>query len=258
MLRWPVVATLFLAAVLPAAERKLDEEQTKLIEEARHEALQYSVSLPNFLCTEIVTRVEDPRGDNRWRAIDTLTVKLSYFGHQEDYKLMAVNGKPTVLDYLNAGGALTTGEFGSRLVALFIPESKAVFEWKGWAHVRGRSAAVFRYRIAKENSSFRIQVGTVREGPNSIIVGYRGEVAIDRETHRVLRITAVSEIPMGFPIKQNSSSIDYGFAEVAGREYLLPVSAQSLTARGSYKAENRVEFREYRKFQTEATISFDK
>jgi hypothetical protein len=240
-----------------ADQRTLDEEQAKLLDEARRAALTYTDSLPDFLCTEVIRRQEDPRGDNRWRPVDTLTVRLSYFGHREDYKLLAVNGRPTVLEYLYVGGALSTGEFGSRLVAIFIPESKAAFEWKGWTRLRGRRAAVLRYRIAKENSSFRIQFGTVPVGPNSILVAYRGEVSIDEETHRVLRLTAEAEIPVGFPIGGSTSVIDYGFAEVGGRRFLLPVRAESTTLKGRYKAENNVEFRDYRKFQSEATISFD-
>jgi hypothetical protein len=252
------IGVLVLCGVAGAADqRNLDDEQAKLLDEARLAALTYSDSLPDFLCTEVIRRQEDPRGDNRWRHIDTLTVRLSYFGHKEDYKLLAVNGRPTVLDYLYVGGALTTGEFGSRLVAIFIPESKAAFEWKGWTRLHGRRAAVLRYRIAKENSSFRIQFGTVPVGPNSILVGYRGEVSIDEETHRVLHLTAEAEIPLGFPISGSTSVIDYGFAEVGGRQFLLPVRAEATTMKGRYKAENEVEFREYRKFQSEATISFD-
>ena len=252
------IGVLVLCGAAGAADQKeLDVEQAGLLEEARRAALSYTDSLPDFLCTESIKRMEDPQGLNRWRQIDRLTVRLTYFGHKENYKLMAVNGQPTLLEYLYVGGALTTGEFGSRLVAIFLPQSKAAFEWKGWTHLHGRRAAVLRYRIAKENSSFRIQFGKAPVGPNSIFVAYRGEVSIDEQTHRVLRITAEAEIPMGFPIGQSTSEIDYDFAEVGGREFLLPVRADSVTRSGHYKAENEVEFREYRKFQSDATISFD-
>jgi hypothetical protein len=238
-----------------ADQRTLDDEQAKLLEEARRAALTYSDSLPDFLCTEVIRRQEDPRGDNRWRQFDTLTVRLCYFGHKEATAAWR-RGRPPSSTICTCG-ALTTGEFGSRLVAIFIPESKAAFEWKGWTHLRGRRAAVLRYRIAKENSLFRIQFGTVPVGPNSIVVGYRGEVSIDEETYRVLRLTAEAEIPVGFPISGSTSVIDYGFAEVGGHQFLVPVRAESTTLKGRYKAENDVEFREYRKFQSEATISFD-
>ena len=53
----------------------------------------------------MVRRTQDPQGNGRWRALDTLTVKLSYFDHREDYKLMQINCKPTMLDFLHAGGS---------------------------------------------------------------------------------------------------------------------------------------------------------
>ena len=54
---------------------------------------------------------------------------------------MGGHGQPTLLEYLYVGGALTAGEFGSRLVAIFLPQSKAAFEWKGWTRLHGRRAA---------------------------------------------------------------------------------------------------------------------
>src|SRR5690348_4638474 len=93
-----------LAAPAPAMAQDLDAEQSALLEKARDAALLYSESLPDFICTEVVRRTQDPQGNGRWRASDTLTIKLSYFGRQEDYKLMLVNNKPTALDYLHAGG----------------------------------------------------------------------------------------------------------------------------------------------------------
>ena len=73
----------------------------------------------------------------------------------------------------------------------------------------------------------------------------------------VLRLTHQAEIPQGFPIDVNESTVDYEFAAVAGRQYLLPAHAYVKTRSGRYVAENNVEFRQYRKFQSEANISFD-
>jgi hypothetical protein len=82
-------------------------------------------------------------------------------------------------------------------------------------------------------------------------------VYVDEETHLALRLTLRAEIPHGFPINANDSSVDYEFAEVGGKRYLLPSHARSMTKSGRYAAENNVEFREYRKFQAEASITFD-
>src|SRR6185436_19197917 len=109
-----VVLCVMLAA-LPLAAQELDAEQSALIEKTRQAALRYSNSLPDFICTQIVQRSQDQLGDGRWRALDKLTVKLSYSDHKEDYKLMQINGKDTMKDFLSVGGALSTGEFGTRL-----------------------------------------------------------------------------------------------------------------------------------------------
>ena len=246
-----------LAAGAPAMAQQLEPEQASLLEQAREAALQYSNSLPDFLCTEVVRRSEDQDGTGRWRNLDTLTVRLSYFGHQEDYKLMAINGKRTLLEYEYMGGAVSTGEFGTRLYSVFDPRSQGDFRWKGWATMRNRRVARFSYHIDREHSVYRVQYGPVPEGPNSIIVPYHGEVFVDEETHMALRLTQQAEIPVGFPIDGNDTTVDYEFAAVGGKKYLLPSNAYVMTKSGKYVAENHVEFREYRKFQAEATIRFD-
>ena len=246
-----------LAARVPAVAQPLEPDQAGLLEKAREAAIRYSDSLPDFICTEMVRRTQDPQGNGRWRTMDTLTVKLSYFGHREDYKLMQIDGKPTPQEFLEVGGALSTGEFGTRLYSIFSPRSQGEFHWKGSTSLRKRRAARFSYRIARERSNFLIQFGAVREGPNAIVVAYHGEVYVDEETHQVLRFPQPAEIPQGFPINANESTVDYEFAAVAGKQYLLPAHALVVTRSGHYIAENKVEFREYRKFQTEANITFD-
>jgi hypothetical protein len=183
---------------------------------------------------------------------DTLTVKLSYFGHREDYKLIEIDGKPTSLEYEFVAGAVSTGEFGTRLSSVFGPGSHADFRWKGWATLRGRRAARYSYRIARENSSYRLAYSS-----SVITVAYHGDVYVDEETHLALRLTLRAEIPHGFPINFNESSVDYEFAEVGGKRYLLPSHASSSAIHGTYVAENSVEFREYRKFQAESSVTFD-
>jgi hypothetical protein len=241
-----------LAAGAPATAQQLEPQQAGLLEQARETALRYSASLPDFLCTEIVRRSEDPDGTGRWNNLDTLTVRLSYSGHREDYKLIEIDGKRTLLEYQFVAGAVSTGEFGTRLYSVFDPRSRADFRWKGWTTLRERRVARFSYRIARENSSYRLVYSS-----SVIIVAYHGDVYVDEETHMALRLTLQADIPHGFPINSNESSVDYEFAAVGGKQYLLPSHATSRATNGRYAMANNVEFRDYRKFQAEATIKFD-
>lgn len=251
------LALLAVIASVPLAAQELEPEQSAILEKARLAAMRYSNSLPDFICTEVVSRSQDPQGNGRWRAMDKLTIKLSYFDHKEDYKLMEINGKPTLLNYMYAGGALSTGEFGTRLYSVFDPRSQGEFQWKGWTTIRKRRVAHFAYHIAKENSIFKIQYGNVPVGPNAIIVPYHGEVFIDEETSLTLRLTQRAEIPVGFPISANESTVEYDFALVGPKQYLLPIQAYTRTRSGRFVAENNMVFRDYRKFQTEANITFE-
>jgi hypothetical protein len=156
-----------------------------------------------------------------------------------------------------AGGAVSTGEFGTSLYAVFDPRSHGEFRWKGWTTLRKRRAARFTFHIARENSIYRIQYGPLSSVSNEIIVPYHGEVYVDDETHLVLRLTQQAEITQSFPINENESTVDYEFAAVGGKQYLLPSHAHVRTRSGRFVAENNVEFREYRRFQTEANIIFD-
>ena len=62
-----------LAAVAPVVARQLESQQASLLEQAREAALQYSASLPDFLCTEVVGRMH-AQGHGRLRDLDTRTV----------------------------------------------------------------------------------------------------------------------------------------------------------------------------------------
>src|SRR5438876_6067802 len=104
----------------PGAEPKpSEEERARLLDQVREAALNYTRSLPDFICTQEVKRYVDATGRDRWTPADTLTVKLTYFGQKENYQLLTINDKPTSLEYMKAGGASSKGEFGTVLYMVF-------------------------------------------------------------------------------------------------------------------------------------------
>jgi hypothetical protein len=82
---------------------------------------------------------------------------------------------------------------------------------------------------------------------------------VDRETNRVLKITAVpSGIPANWQITAASEKLDYGFAETSGQKFFLPLHAQlNVTAQDGNQTRNEMEFGNYRKFTSEATLKFE-
>ncbi|HLK64602.1 MAG TPA: hypothetical protein VKU19_14255 [Bryobacteraceae bacterium] len=245
----PKVVPKFDSPPVPSAE-----EQARVVAQARAIALNYTDSLPDFIAVESIRRYSDEHGP--WRLKDTLTIKLSYFEKSEDYKVLTVNGHPSMLSYEAVGGTITQGEFGSLLREVFEPRSKADLHWDHWTNLRGRPANVFFFRVHVDNSRYQMVVGN-RGERQTITAGQHGYVYVDRETSQIVHIFSEAEsIPDKFPVRNSSTSLDYGFADVGGKQFLLPLRAVVRMGTASLQTRNEVEFHSYRKFGAESSISF--
>ena len=232
------------------------EDQRRIVREAQQIAMNYSRSLPDFFCTEVVKRFDDIRGPLQLR--DTLEIKLTFFEGKEDYRVLTVNGRPTTRPLDEVGGSVSKGEFASMLNSIFTGESKAVLQWNHWTTVRKRVAHVYAFRIKAENSSYHITFRyTGRFGSQGVKAGQHGYVYIDRETNQVLRIVSEADtIPKNFPVQHSSTVLDYDFVDVGGRQFLLPLRADVRMSTDRLNTRNLVEFHGYRKFSGESTITF--
>ena len=227
-------------------------EQTRVLAGARDYARDYSKKLPNFICTQVTRRYEDPSGLEFWQSQDTVVEKLSFFEQKEEYKLLFVNNRAFTGTRERIGGTVTRGEFGTRLKEVFDPKSEAKFEWERWATLRGKRMHVFRYLIAQERSEYSVQYGT-----SVTVPGYGGLVYIDRDSLAVMRITQeVNQMPVGFPINSILAILDYDFIKVADSEFVLPLKASTIARMSKQLFKNDVEFRNYNRFGAEATITF--
>ena len=259
------------AAKLPPPEPKpvpipppSSQEQAQVIDEVREYALNYSKTLPDFICTQVTRRYAAPApgtkyggaygSDPRWQSLDTLTIKLSYFEQKEDYKLILVNNTMTTQDYGTLGGSTTTGDFGSMMREIFEPNSQAHFEWDHWGTLRGRRVMAFSYRVAQSRSQWHL----VFEKKMDIVPAYHGLVYVDNKTHEVMRVTLEAEnVPADFPIKRADTVLDYDFQELSGKTFLLPLKSTTIMAASDYLTKNDEEFRVYRKYSAESDIKFD-
>lgn len=238
-----------------AAQRPSSEQQHRVIEAAREAAVHYSSTLPDFLCTENVER-SDTTGPKIMK-VDRLVIQLSYFGQKEKQKLVAMNGSPTQQPLESLEGLITSGEFGSLLLGIFDASSAAQFEWKASSNLHQHPAAVYSFKIARKRSHYMVGY---RAGNGKLVwagAGYHGEVVLDDETSRVLRLAAAADdIPRNSGILQSSVEVDYDFVEVAARKYLLPAHSESRMERSYRKIANTVNFVDYRKFEASSTIDF--
>lgn len=237
----------------PAIPPPTAAEQKRVIAEAREYAMSYSQRLPDFLCVQVTRRYIDPSGLEFWRNADTITTRLSYFEQKEDYKVISINGRMVDTAYDRLSGATSSGEFGSMMKALFEPKTQTRFEWERWATLRSRRMHVFNYYVAQPNSEWTISY----ERTMHITPAYRGLVYVDRDTMQVARITLDAEIPASFPVQEAKTILDYDLTDISGQKFMLPLKAEVRMREGKNLVKNEVEFRLYRKFGADTTITFD-
>lgn len=229
-------------------------EQQRVLNAVREYAANYTRQLPDFICTQVTRRYADPTGLEFWQRQDVITARLSYFEQKEEYKTILVNGVMTERPMHDIGGATSTGEFGSMMKEIFDPQTQAQFHWERWATLRGKRAHVFSYRVAQARSKWSIDW----QRRMQVTPAYRGLVYVDRDSLMVMRITLeAADLPPSFPVQQASTILDYDFATIADREYMLPLKAVVRMREGKFLVKNEVEFRMYRKFAAEATITFE-
>ena len=255
--KWPTIPVLgLLLCTLAPAQKPSPEEQRRTVDAAREIALDYTGALPDFICTEMVQRMETV-ASARNTTTDKLTIQLTYFGQKEKYKLIAINGTPATQSLESLAGLISGGEFGTALLRVFDPSSMAAFEWKRSSSIRQRRTAVYTYHVARPKSHYVLGYRNDAGEMVQATAGYHGEVDLDSETLEVLRVTTIADdIPKESRILESSVELDYDLADVAGRRYLLPARADSTLARGFRTLRNLVTFTGYRKFEAESTIDF--
>jgi hypothetical protein len=234
------------------------------LEKSRQKSLAYARSLPDFVCTEVISRHKlnltggiTGRNPPDWFLIDKLTVNLSYFQQHEAHELKLLNGESTkqTFDSL-AVGATSTGEFGGILSSIFDPASQTSFRWESWENERRRPVGVYAYDVDEIHSTYYVEGGK----PGKIrraIVGFHGTLEMDRETGEVLHLDHVADhIPSELQMPKTVTEIDYDFIEVNGNQYLLPVHSQTNTDGRTESWKNETAFRDYRKFDVNSKMDF--
>jgi len=87
-------------------------------------------------------------------------------------------------------------------------------------------------------------------------------VWIEKKNGRVLRIEMQTRnMPSEFPLDKVETAADYEYVRIGGsQQFLLPVHSETLSCqRGtSVCSRNAIDFRNYKKYSGEASITFDK
>jgi len=227
-----------------------------VIDQAREEAFSFSETLPNYVVKQITNRYESgaaSRGGTSWQPLDIVTTDLIYEDGKERYTNVMVNGKPT--KYIEQTGSWSEGEFASMLQAILAPSTNADFRNQRSTTILNRTAYRYDYTVEQPRSTWELHADGQTYKPS-----YTGAIWVDKATFRVLRIEIASRnLPRNFPLDTAESSIDYDFVMVGTQKVLLPVHAEALSCvRGTSDCtRNQTDFRNYRKYGADSSITFE-
>jgi len=227
-----------------------------VIDEARDAAFSFSETLPNYVVKQFTNRYQSGAargGRTSWQPLDIVTTDLIYEDGKERYTNILVNGKPT--KYIEQTGSWSEGEFGSMLQAILSPSTNADFRNQRSSTIVNRPAYRYDYTVEQPRSTWSLHADGQTYSPS-----YTGAIWIDKATYRVLRIEiSARNLPRGFPLDTAESSIDYDFVQIGDQKVLMPAHAEALScSRGTSDCtRNTTDYRNYKKYGAESSISFE-
>lgn len=252
-----------LITILPAAllfgqlDVSLTGSGDPVIDAAREKAFTFTETLPNYIVRQVTTRYQtDPaqRSRDAWKQFDVVTADVVYDYGRETYSNVLDNGKRTK-DIQDTGGAWSQGEFAGILRTLLSSDSEAQFSNKQQVTIINRPAYRYDYLVNQPHSSWLVQANGESYKP-----AYSGSIWIDKETYRALRIEmSAREMPREFPLDTVKSSIDYDFVAIEDHRFLLPVHSEAVSCiQGTSECtRNVIEFRGYKKYSADTSITFE-
>jgi hypothetical protein len=167
-------------------------------------------------------------------------------------------------DPASQNGQISQGGPGPVLGAVLLDAAKGQIGWRRWETVGGKQTAVFGFDVNRKQSHYQVNyccfpksedvgshigatpggVGTGPGGgqpsaanygvatsfePFKTTAGYHGELFIDPQTGVVARLILQAELKPTDYVQQEDTRIDYGPAEIGGKQYIVPVQSIMLT-----------------------------
>jgi hypothetical protein len=230
----------------------------------------YLAGLPDFVCTRTVREFRnyalvphpsllhtdrvDPVADDRWHAAGSYSGEAGYAGGHDYYRVSLVDNKPFHGFIEKLGRDVPWGEFGGLMKEILDPSREATFGWDRWEVLNARRMAVFRYAVDLQHSRYWFRVSAAPP----VMIAHRGLIYIDPQTGVVGRLILYGTgLTLDAPINAVADVLDYGHVSVGGASFVLPRSAVGYVRAQQRETRDEIDYRDYRKFQSESTVRFD-
>jgi hypothetical protein len=197
--------------------------------------------LPNFYATRTTVRFEDKQSGRRtragsrnhssWRNVGSSKAVVVYRDGKEVVDPREWGKHPS---HPEGEGLITRGTFGPILSIVIVDAAHGGFTWNRWEHGSAGPVAVFRYRVQENHSHYSVGFHgrSINKEDVQQVTGYHGEVAIDRVSGTILRLTVQADQPLGSPILRSDIMVEYGPVKIGSKTYTCPIRSVSILMGG--------------------------
>lgn len=218
------------------------EPDEEVLAEARSAVRAFAANLPKAQA-KVKTTKYFKAGGGEWQRLEEAAAVVSFADGKADYASLELDGNPTNRSVEQLGFA-AVADFERALEAVVGAKAGVVLRRVKAASVDSRPALLYEFQVAQADSQWwLVSADGRRYNPP-----FSGTLAVDQETHRVLRVEQKSgEIPSEFPFASMEWAFDFTLIRLDKKTYLTPSQATTISClHGSGTCTRRVsEFREY-------------
>lgn len=231
-------------------------------------SLSLHMKLPSIICSQDTERhwwAPGVSGSGHYTSLgqlhqDHVTAQVEYRNRQEYYSNVHIDGKlVNDTDSQSIGASSSDGEFAMILQNIFIPSSKAEFQFIKEDKVHNTDALVFQFNIQQANNHYYVLQAIDPNSKNKTwYPAYHGQIWIDKDTFHILRLERDTEDMPKEPIQNVKTVTDYKDVELGdGTNFVLPVASDVYTCLSFWKndcSHNIINFIDWHKFTAKTEI----
>jgi hypothetical protein len=245
-----------------SADTRRSGPDDDLIESARRIVQSAFEGLPNLRAKQVTSMFHSASKPVKWIPDGVVAAEIAYEEQREAYSDIRKDGKrpsnaPETGDsvYMRSLDiAWSTGDFETISHCVFTELEDSDFHRRDVEHGDHGDAVVYDFSERGPSVCIALKFKSQIAYP-----AYKGSLKIDAATHRVLHVELeATDIPAAFPLDRAERSLDLATARIGASEYHLPSTGFWFGCfRNTYSCFlNRMDFRDYRRFESESSVQF--
>jgi hypothetical protein len=234
--------------------------EDELISLVRRSVTDAHDKLPNFRARQVTSMFKSFSKPVKWVPDGLVTTEIAYEGDRESYSDIQIDGKQPVdapetadPDYMRSlNRAWSTGDFETISHCVFSELADSDFRKARTEQSNSGTLVIYEFTGRRSSGCIGVNFKSQITYP-----AYKGLMKVRAQTGEVLHVElGATEIPAAFPLDRAERSVDFRTVRIADTEYLLPATAFWFGCfRNSYSCFlNRIDFRDYRRFQADSTL----